>query len=143
MEESHRDTPEEAFGQGSTKKRRGWEEDDVTKGEEKMAKMGLECTTCGRPYDYAFFPQRIVQLSQKVREYDHPDQPKEKTDAWTDEGVVYQWEVIYKLEEKLKAKKRELEVKELELETKTKAQDGSEGREEEEEIRSEDENLEK
>ena len=128
MEENPHSAPEDNHGQDTVKKKRGWEENDSTEGQEKMAKMGLACTTCGRPYDYAFFPQRIVQLSQKVREYEHPDQPKEKAHAWTDEEVIYLWEEIQKLEEKLKAKKSEKDLNldlGLDLKPKQKPQTGA------------------
>ena len=107
-------------------------------GEEKMAKMGIECSICGRPYDEAFFPRRIVQLSQRKGELVCPNQPKVRVIHKPQTvGTAYQWEVIHELEEEIENLKKRLEVKEPENEiktTKTKVSEGSEEKEEEERI---------
>ena len=116
------------------KQKRNWREEPRNIGEEKMAKMGIECQTCGRPYDEEFFPKRIVQLSQRHGELECPKQPKVRTHHQNQDKVTaYQWEVIAKLEEKIEKLKRELEVKELKFETKTKTDRSEETEEEQKE----------
>ena len=114
-------------------RKRDWQSEPRSIGEEKMVKMGIECETCGRPYDETFFTRRITQLAQRRGEMEWPDQPKVRVHHKPlNYGTAYQWEVIHKLEEKVKALKEKLGVKELEFETKTNAEDGSEEKEEEE-----------
>ena len=113
-------------------------------GEEKMTKMGIECSTCGRPYDEAFFPRRIVQLSQRKGELVCPDQPKVRIIHQPQTvGTAYQWEVIHELEEEIEDLKKRMEVKELDetKTTKTKVSEKSEKREEEGRINVEEEDA--
>ena len=112
-------------------RKRDWQNKPRSIGEEIMLRMGIECETCGRPYDEAFFTRRITQLAQRKGDMEWPDQPKVRVrHKPMNYGTAYQWEVIHNLEEKIKSLKEKLEVKELE--TKTKVEDGSEEKEEEE-----------
>ena len=123
-EDAHEDTHEEE------NRKRDWQNKPRSIGEEIMLKMGIECETCGRPYDEAFFTRRITQLAQRKGDMEWPDQPKVRVrHKPMNYGTAYQWEVIHNLEEKIKSLKEKLEVKELE--TKTKVEDGSEEKEEE------------
>ena len=101
------------------------------RGEEKRKKMGIECKTCGRPFDDAFFSRRIVQLSQRKGELECPNQPKVRVRACTDEGIGYSWQVIQDLEDKIKKLKRDQGVKNLGIQPKTKVPKDGEEKEEE------------
>ena len=131
MDQSSDSTSANEDAQEEENRKRDWQSKPRSIGEEIMLKMGIECETCGRPYDEAFFTRRITQLAQRKGDMEWPDQPKVKVrHKPMNYGTAYQWEVIHNLEEKIKSLKEKLEVKELE--TKTKVEDGSEEKEEEE-----------
>ena len=131
MDQSSDSTSANEDAQEEENRKRDWQNKPRSIGEEIMLRMGIECETCGRPYDEAFFTRRITQLAQRRGDMEWPDQPKVRVrHKPMNYGTAYQWEVIHNLEEKIKSLKEKLEVKELE--TKTKVEDRSEEKEEEE-----------